>query len=256
MGARLAWSNLLTASGVTITSSSEATGYVDDALASSARYKVWRSGTSTGDQWVKFDLGSNQSMQVLAAVDATLHSGGTLRAQAHATDVWTSPTVNELLTVPATNHTGVLAAWLSASQSLRWVRFLFSNTGAVNSFVQLGVVYAGPYLEPVRSIATGWTMDLVDPSVSRVAMGGARSVVRRAPWTRITGRFPLQSATARDDLRAQFRTAGLAIPVLFTADPTTQGLTFYGRLEEVTLAHEAASGDLWHLPFVFTEDVA
>src|SRR6185436_3994757 len=118
--ARIAWNNLLTASGVVITSSAEATGYQDDYLADPARWKKWRSTTTTGDQWVKFDLGSNNAMTLLAVVDATIHTGGTLKAQANATDAWVTPTIDVTLTVPSPDYTRVWTTFFS-SQSLRWV---------------------------------------------------------------------------------------------------------------------------------------
>lgn len=256
MGVRLAYTNLLTASGVAITSSSEATGYVDDNLASTARWKKWRSAISAGDQWVKFDLGSNKSFAVLAAVSAKLQSGGTLHAQAHATDSWGAPTVNELLTVPSPDYTGVLAAWV-ATQSLRWIRFYFTNVGAVNDYAEMGVAFAGPYLEPSTSIAPGVAMRRVDPSAHRHAIGGQRSTVVRPKFHELSGVFRLQSASARDDLRTAFETNGASIAALFSFSPGTQGLTFYGTLApDLSATHLENSADLWSVPFGFVEDVA
>lgn len=256
MAARLAYTNLLTVSGVVITSSSEATGYVDDNLASPARWKKWRSATDVVDQWVKFDLGSNKSLTVLAAISARVHTGGTLRAQAHATDTWGAPTVNELLTIPSPDYTGVVAAWIAA-QSLRWVRFYFTNTGAVNEFVELGVAFVGTYLQPSISIAPGLGVRRVDPSEQRRAIGGQRSTVVRSKFHEVSGLFRLQSASARDDLRTAFDTNGASIPAVFAPTPGTAGLTFYGTLvPDLAATHHDTSADLWSVPFGFVEDVA
>jgi hypothetical protein len=255
MGARLGWNNLLTASGVVITSSSEGTGYVDDSLASYLRWKKWRSATSTADQWVKFDLGSNQSLQVLAAISALKHVGGTLKLQANATDVWTSPTVDVTVTVPTTDLTRVWATWLSAAQSLRWVRFYFTNTAAVNSYVDLGAVFAGTYLEPARSVSPALNVDRVDPSVQRFSIGGQRSPVRRAMFHKVDGFFVLQTAAARNNLRAAFDSTGASIPVLLALDPLDPSLIFYGVLSGgIGAAHQEA--DLWNMPIEFVEDVS
>lgn len=255
MGARVAWNNLLTAPGVVITSSSEATGYVDDNLASDARWKLWRSATATGDQWVKFDLGSNHSMQVLAAINPTIHSNGTLKVQANATDAWGAPTIDDTLTVPSPDFTRVWADWRGAASNLRWVRFYFTNVDSVNSYVELGAVFAGAYLEPARSLSPSLSVRRVDPSIQRVATGGQRSAVIRSKYHEVSGTFVLQTATARNDLRTLYETIGATTPALFAVDPANPSLVFYGTLG-ATLSAENRGPDLWDVPIEFVEDVA
>lgn len=270
MGARIAYSNLLTASTVTITSSADATGYPATNLGNPARWKKWRSSTTTGDQWVKFDLGANTNFQVLALTDVTLHtSNGTLNAQANATDVWTAPTVNDVLSpLPSPDFTHVLADWLSAVKSLRYIRFYFTNVGASNSYVEIGAAFAGTYFEPTQSIASGVQVVRHDPSVERLAIGGERSAVIRPKYHEITGNFPVQSATDRDNWRTVFDTVGATVPCVFALVPGTQSLTFYGILRPsptgsgrsvlatfntTQIANAAA---LWNVGFNFMEDVA
>lgn len=255
MAARLAYANLLTVSGVTITASASETGYPVSNLSSPAAWRKWRSTTTTGDQWAKFDLGSNKSMTVLAAIHARLHTGGTLHAQANATDAWGAPTVSEQLTVPSPDLTGVLAAWIS-SQSLRWVRFYFTNTGAVSEYVELSVGFVGTYLEPSTSIAPGAGLRRIDPSIQRRAIGGQRSSIVRAKFHEVSGVFRVQSSSARDDFRTAFHTNGASVPAVFSLSPGTASLTFYGTLAaDLSTAHQADSADLWTVPFGFVEDV-
>jgi len=256
MGARIAWNNLLTAPGVVISSSSEATGYVDDALANPLRWKRWRSLTQNADQWWKADLGANKNFQLLAAMNAKLHSsGGTLKAQANATDSWGAPTVNDTFSIPSPDLTKVLADWLGSVQNLRWIRFYFTDVGGVTDYVELGAVFAGTYLEPARSVSDGVFVGRIDPSVQRVALGGQRSAVTRAKYHRASGRFDMQTASARDDLRTLYETVGSTVPAIFTLDPSSPALTFYGTLQ-ATLAATDRGPNLWDVPIEFTEDVA
>ena len=255
MGARLAWSNLLTVPGVVISSSSEATGYVDDNLANPMRWKKWRSATSTGDQWWKADLGANKNFQVLAAMNAVLHTGGTLKAQANATDSWGAPTVSDTFTVPTTDFTRVLADWLSTVQNLRWIRFYFTNTGAVNAFVELGAVFAGTYLEPTRSLSQVLSFRRIDPSVQQFAMGGQRSSVIRPKYHAVSGTFVLQKPAARMLLRTAYETIGASLPAILAVDPANPSMVFYGALGPTLVAQHRGS-DLWDVPIEFTEDVA
>jgi hypothetical protein len=255
MAARLGYTNLLTVSGVVISSSSEGTGYVDDNLANPARWKKWRSATSTADQWVKFDLGSNQSFQVLAAISATIHVGGTLKAQANATDVWGAPTVDDTLTVPSPDLTHVLVDWLSTVKSLRWIRFYFTNTAAVSAYVELGAVFAGTYLEPGVSIKAGFDISPRDLSAQRYAIGGQRMAVRRSQYRQLEGIFRRQSSTDRDNWGTAFAAIGTHTPCLFAADPTVNNLTLYGHFERLDTLHYEGTANKWHVPFSFREDI-
>src|SRR5687767_12189557 len=194
MGARIAFDNLLAVSGVVITSSSESLGYTDDYAASQQRWKKWRSAISAGDQWVKFDAGSNKSFQAIAAVSARVHTGGgTLKFQAHTSDSWGAPTVDQLVTIPSPDLTGVWVYWLPASQSLRWFRFYFTNTTAVSTSVELAVAWVSPYLEPTRGLSDGLEVTPIDPSVERRAISGARTFHARPHFHEFGGVFEIQS---------------------------------------------------------------
>lgn len=253
MGARLAWQNLLTASGVVITSSSEATGHADDNLSHAARWKDWRAATGTSDGWVKFDLGSNRTLQVLAAMDVTIPSGWTFKIQANTTDAWVTPVVNVTATVPSPNYTGVVSTWLSGPQSLRWVRFFFQSSGASGT-PEIGAVFAGSYLEPSRSLGASLSVRRMDPSVQRYAIGGQRSAVTRSKFHQVSGTFVLQTTAAREALRTAYETIGATVPAILAVDPADTSLVFYGALQS-TLSAEHRGADLWDIPIEFTEDV-
>jgi hypothetical protein len=255
MAARLATTNLLAASGVTITSSGEASGYFDDYAATLHRWKKWRSSTSTGDQWIKFDCGANKTFTFIAAVSALIHAGGTLKFQAHTSDSWATPNVDQLVTVPSPDFTAVWT-YFRASTSQRWFRFYFTNTGAVSSYVELAVAWAGTYLEPSASVAPGLTVRRVDPSPQRRAIGGQRLAVRRSKYHEVNGIWRSQVGSARDDIRTAFETSGGTEPVIFAVESGTPSLIFYGPVEaQLEMAHREQSTDLWAIPFRVTEDV-
>jgi hypothetical protein len=139
----LLWSNEITASGVTVSSSAEVTNYPDDNVLNPARWKIWRSTTTTGDQWWKEDRGSNVTMLAGGLVGVKIHTGGSVNFQANATDSWGSPTVDEVVTI--SDYTGAGCVFFS-SQSLRWIRIYFTNTASANEYVELGHCFAGDIL--------------------------------------------------------------------------------------------------------------
>lgn len=256
MGVRIAWNNMLR-QGISVPQSSgEATGYVDDNLLNPLRWKTWKSPLRAQDEWVKFDMGGNQSLQFFAVMDAVIHAGGSLKVQANATDVWTSPTIDVTFTVPTVDYTRVWTVWRPSASSLRHVRFYFTNPLLVTAQVSLGAVFAGTYLEPSRSISrNGLSFQRTDSSVQRYAMGGQRSSYTRAKFHTVNGRLPLQTASERNELRRAFETVGSSIPVVFALDPNDASLIFYGTLAD-TLSAEHDGPDLWGMPIEFTEDIA
>jgi hypothetical protein len=121
--------------------------------------------------------------------------------------------------------------------------------------VELGAVFAGPYLEPARSISPEISVRRVDPSIQRYATGGQRSSVLKAKYHEISALFVLQTATARNDLRALYETVGATTSVLFAVDPANASLVFYGTLPAALTATNRGP-DLWDVPIEFVEDVA
>lgn len=253
---RIAYANLLDDSGVVVSSSAEATGYSDDYAANLHRFKKWRSSTTTGDQWIKFDRGSNQSFQLMAAVNPKLHSGGTLTFQAHTSDAWGAPTVSQVVSAPSPGLTNIWTHWLSASQSLRWFRFYFTNTGLVSDYAELAVAWASPYFEPTISIIAGSAKPVrVDPSPRRVAIGGQRSAVSRSKYYTVNGQFNVPTQAERTNYSNFFNTVGATQSFILSLDPSDSELTYYGTFNEaLSLSH--LGRDIYDLPFGFTEDVA
>jgi hypothetical protein len=254
---RLLWDNKTLDSGVTITSSAEATGYQDDYVSNRARWKKWRSSTTTGDQWLKYDLGSSQTLKAIFLVNYTAHtSGGTIKVQANATDSWGSPTVDETLSLPSLDLTGVVGAFFS-SQSLQWVRVYFTNVGAVNEYVEVGLTFAGDYLEPGDTIFHRFPFRRVDPSVVVHAQDGQEEVQTRSKFHQFSGEFQYRGDTEKDSFAQMFDTVGGALPIFFILDTADVDLQFYGRIErELALYHQnmAGSND-WSIPFNFTESL-
>jgi hypothetical protein len=256
MASRMAYVNLLAASGVTISSSAEATGYADDYAATSHRWKKWRSSTTTGDQWIKFDCGANKSFQVMAAITPKLHSGGTLTVQAHTSDAWGAPTVTQVISTPSPGLTNIWVHWLSAAQNLRWFRFYFTNTALASDYAELAVAWAGVYFQPSIEVTVGSTQPArIDPSTRRVAIGGQRSSVTRSKYYRVGGRFMVGTQAERTNYSNFFNAVGSAQPFILALDTSDSELTYYGTLDEaLSLSHVVDA--FYELPFSFSEDVA
>lgn len=252
---RFAYVSLLAASGVTISSSAEATGYSDDYAATLHRWKKWRSSTTTGDQWIKFDCGANKTFQVMAAITPKLHSGGTLTFQAHTSDAWGAPTVSQVISTPSPGLTHVWVYWLPASQNLRWFRYYFTNTGAVSDYAELAVAWAGVYFEPTISVQIGAKPRRADLAQRRTAIGGQRLSVRRNKFYAFNGLLWVPTQAERTNYSNFFDSVGSSEPFILSANPDDSELTYYGTFQDsLDLEHHGSA--IYQLPFTFLEDVA
>jgi hypothetical protein len=249
---RLLWDNETLGSSVVVTSSTEATGYQDDYVTNRARWKKWRSATSTADQWVKYDLTANKTLKTIFVVNYKAHTGGTIKVQAHATDSWGTPTVDETLTLPSLDLTGVAGAFFS-SQSLRWVRIFFDNVTPVSEYVELGVAFAGDHLEPSKSIISEFPFRRVDPSRVIRALDGQEEVQARSKYHEFSGLFRYRMESEKDDFAEAFDTIGAGIPFFFILDITDPHLQFYGRFREALNLDHIDLG--WDIPFNFMESL-
>lgn len=239
--------------GATITASSETTDRPATYLASPYRWKKWRSATDVVDQWVKFDLGSAQSLQAFLLADWTAHAGGKIWAQANATDAWGAPTVNELFTLPASNVTRVIGVWLPAAQSLRWVRFLFENTGAANAYVDLGVAFAGAYFEPSVNLTDDFSLTRTDPSVITATPDGQESAVEYGKFFDVAAVYEDVAAADKASFLDLFDTVGVSRALFFAVDPDDADLTFYGRFLRIPDLQHRLLLTQWDLKIDFRE---
>ena len=93
--------------------------------------------------WVKFDLVSTLEIKSAVVFDSNVLSSAVVTAQAHATDAWTSPIFEQVLT--AGNS---LFAKQFAGTSLRWWRFVIDDVQNPDGYVQLGIPFLGSYTQP------------------------------------------------------------------------------------------------------------
>jgi hypothetical protein len=253
---RFAWDNLIWATGVVAAASASATGFVPASATSAARWLYWRSSTTTGDQWIEFDLLTAQSLSCFLLAKWRGHSGGTIRIDSKVLsgDAYTS---RGTFTLPSPDPTGVIAIFLASPVVHRFVRVYFTNTGAVSGYVEAGAVFAGPYFQPTRPIERGITPRLVDPSITRRALGGQRSTTVRPLFWRVD-RCLLRAEPDADRVLAttMLSTVGTRRPLFFALDPDDPGyFIFYGRFEVVPGALNVFS-TRWSFEFAFVEDVA
>lgn len=251
--ASIAYDNLAWKPATLLTASSSATGYDVANLASPARWQKWRSATSAANQNADFDFASSKNVTLVAMTDVVAHAGGTVKAQYWDGAAWQDLAV---IVVPSVNPTGVVAAFLTTSLFGQRIRVLFTNTGAVSQAVEIGSVFIGTYLQPSISIARGYGLQLVDPSVVSRSVGGQRSADKRRQYWHLRGAaFDFEPEFERAALVAHAREVGTHTPFFFAINPDDPSyLMFYARFDE-TPNFQHVTVQRFGVPFSLTEDI-
>jgi len=91
-------------------------------------------------QWIKFDLGSAASVTNIIINNHNLTAGATVVLEGNATDVWTSPTVSETLTVADVIYKAFTGA------SLQYWRITLDDASNPDAYLEVGSVFLGTAL--------------------------------------------------------------------------------------------------------------
>jgi hypothetical protein len=224
----------------TPTSSADATGYPKENALNDARWKRWRSSTTAGNQNYDIDFGSSKTIQYVALVDAVGHTGGTVKAQYWTGAVWT-----DLGTFTFSTLTGVGIVW--ANQSTTKIRILFTNSGAVSSFVDIGTVRCGGYFQPTAQIQPGVSLIRTDPSQAARSIDGQEFIQRRSLFSTFNGVFRPMEATDRNTFSTMFETVGRFQPFFYALDHSNMDQCLYAKFDvDLALGHVVPSANLWY----------
>ena len=102
--------------------------------------KLSRVGRTVNDstEWVKFDMTTAVAVSYMTIQAHNITSGATLKLQGNATDVWTSPTIDQSLTWDA----GTIIQTITET-SLRWWRITIDDPSNPDTYIEIGAVFLG-----------------------------------------------------------------------------------------------------------------
>lgn len=233
----------------TITASSEVANRPASFLKSLARWKKWRSSTSTGDQSVVFDFVVTRTIRAIVLVDWKAHGGGTIKAE-----TWngSSYVLFANFTLPTFNPTRAIAVWNTTGVSTSRVRIYFTNAGPSNDYVELGAVFAGDYYQPTYNLIDGFQVEPVDPSEERASVDGQVETQQRTKYHVIRGTFETEPADQFIEFRRVFETIGRHTPFVLAVNPDDPDEIFYAKLQQLPAKHDF--GQYWTLQLAAREE--
>lgn len=155
-----------------------------------------------------------------------------VKIQANATNVWTSPTVNQTLTID--NDYSVASHHFSTDQSYRYWRVVVEDAGNPWAYVELGVVWIGKSLA-VENAQNGFSYDLTDRSRTFANEFGHEYVDEYPQTATLTFSYQYLDYSAIQTLENAYRTNGNRKPVLVVLDPdetvfNKDHLLVYGKM--------------------------
>ena len=230
----LSWQNLVDASGVTFSSSGDAsTDLSVDELGTPIIGRRWRTTSLTG--WGQVDLGADQSMGVLALRfprDTDFPTAGSVRWQLDADGgtAGTGAVYDQTVSIDATAGYGYHVHMPTTAQTARYARFTFSGVSGL-SFIDVGRLWLGAAWRPEFNIVLGYSDAWGDLSqVTGSARSGVEFIDTRSRQRLFTFALQALSESERDELREMQRLVGVSRQVLFVKDPDSPSLeTVLGR---------------------------
>ena len=238
--------NQAIASGVSVTASSEASGYpVTNRIAG----KPWRS-TGVAAEWIEFDKGAASAFTLAALVGHNLSSAATITVKAGASA--NPSTFSQVMT-----WREFTAFVLFASQSYRYIRIAFVDTTNAYGFLEVRKPILGAYVHSGMSPMFGMT-DAPQFSTRRMETPYfVPSVEELAERAALTMQFRNLSSTTVTTLKSLIRTLKKDVNPLFVIPDSTVNngyLMRFAEAPEYTPTTRNASGLLYNTSWSLVED--
>jgi len=198
-----------------LTPNSENINYPATNILDSRLSRIFRTVAATTTATIVFDAGSAVTVDSIAIANHNISSGvTTFKIQGNATDAWGGPSVDETLTWAA----GIVTKQFTGG-SYRYWRLHIIDAGNTDTFIELGRVFlADSYTTPDIGRLIG--PSTIDNSIKIKAVAGQTYGDIRYINDVVSGKYPIVTATQRNELKAQHAFNTFTSPYFITFDET------------------------------------
>lgn len=176
-------------------------------------------------EWIKFDLGMSSNPEAVALIGQRggpikISPTATVRLQGNATDVWSSPAYDEVLTYHE-YAIGKFNAGGLHTEALRYWRIKIIDQQNTYGYVEISNIYLGPMLAPDRGAVQFPLKDRWEDNTVTIAAESGHIISNRRPKTKVFGVewFGLTVAD-KEELDDLFESHGLHKPFFIHLDPS------------------------------------
>lgn len=228
--AQLLYTNL--AASKTVTADDEAASYPGENVITKNYAEVWRSSDVSSSYGVVIDLGSAQDVSAAVIGNFNLNSGSTLKVQGNASDVWTSPSVDQTVTLTnKTTYDRNIFKDLGGTFSYRYWRILFDDTSLTDGFYECGSIYLGNTVTLTDNFDANNSKQLIHDNITHRTEYGQVHAYARDFYHEIDLSFTNCEEATVNELRAlAFAVQGTLTPFFFIMDPDDPFDLYYVRL--------------------------
>lgn len=225
--------NLIDASGVTITGSSSASSSLGASnVAHEHKAKVWRTDDAAADETITFDLGASAAAASAIIFNHTLLVGDSAIQLRKSTDNFAA---NDVLVGSFTWSSGPMVLTFS-SQSSRYWRVVFTKASA-GVTRDIGRIFLGTYTDIENAIDfSGLDIDPQDLSLKQRSSGGQTYTDARSQYRNISFPMSALSTTNKDALKTITDTTGTHQSFFFqilTSGTTEDFECFYVKFRKI-----------------------
>lgn len=212
----------------TVTSLNAATNFPVANVQDRFLKKTYRS-TGLSNQWLKFDLGSAQSVDMLTFFYNNLTSGATVTLYGHASDLgnlessWSGATYKSVI---SSSYFDSRVGLNFPGVSLRWWLLGISDALNSNGYIEIGRVYAGSTVSPDENFSEDIHETFIDPSLQNWTVGGSAYSVSRERYKVFDFHFADLSAANQTIVRTLWSAVYKTEPFVIAFDSTDQPKEF------------------------------
>lgn len=169
-------------------------------------------------EWVKVQAQTAVTGTVGIAVNHNLAAAGTVTLQGHASDAWSSPTVDSELSDFNVDPMPLNLKFIT-SQSLIYWRLVFADVANAQGYSECGVFHVSNYVEPGYDFAIKWSEGREELSDVEYADQGA-SYTNEKPTRKFWPlRWPALTPSEKDQFDVWMNFVKAGRPFFFAFDP-------------------------------------
>jgi hypothetical protein len=212
--------------------------------------KVWRTGTSSATEYIVGDFGAAKAVTSVIIHAHNLVSGDTdIKFQMNATDSWTTPSFEQVLTRADKTFGAVFA-----SQSYQYFRIVFTKASA-GVTRDIGRIFVGTYLEPSRQVDfSGFDLQTIDTSDVEMSIGEDEYADIKNVHAEFTCEFSQLPETDMANITTYYRTVGKYSPHFVQVETTGYSNYYYVRITKA-VKQQAVGVAFWKTAVDYKEQV-
>lgn len=207
--------------------------------------------TGKTSEYVQLDLGSTKTIQAIGILDHNLTTSANVILQSSEIGDFT-----DAFELGRWNPQGTFEIQYTSTSEARYLRVVFEDPTNAASYIQIGKLFVGPYLQMNNNFWHGWDITPVDESERDASTNLVETFNRKPIYRTLTLPFKFTTRTQRDEVKTFVEAVGIHTPFFVSLDPDNRLVeeSFYARLTQLPSFKEVIT-DLWDFELALKESL-